>query len=121
MGRIVAFADSATAPVEFPIAPAAAIAKAVDRAGMSLADISAFEINEAFSVVALANVQLLNLDAGLSLSLSLCSLSLSLLSISLSLLSISLSLISLSLSLSLCLSLSLSLSDLSLLSLSQLK
>ncbi|KAJ1035481.1 hypothetical protein NDA13_000893 [Ustilago tritici] len=63
LAKIVAFADAACAPIDFPIAPAYAIPKALERAGLTKDDISLFEINEAFSAVALANNQMLGLDA----------------------------------------------------------
>lgn len=62
LARIVSFADAACAPIDFPIAPALAVPKALARAGLSAHDISAWEINEAFSVVALANIKQLNID-----------------------------------------------------------
>lgn len=58
----LAFADAACAPIDFPIAPAQAIPLALKRAGLTKEDISLFEINEAFSAVAIANNQLLDLD-----------------------------------------------------------
>ncbi|SOV03691.1 acetoacetyl-CoA thiolase [Ustilago sp. UG-2017a] len=63
LAKIVAFADAACAPIDFPIAPAYAIPKALERAGLTKDNISLFEINEAFSAVALANNQMLGLDA----------------------------------------------------------
>lgn len=63
LAKIVAFADAACAPIDFPIAPAYAIPKALERAGLTKDDISLFEINEAFSAVALANNKILGLDA----------------------------------------------------------
>lgn len=57
-----ATADAARAPVDFGIAPAKAIPIALERAGLSIDQIALFEINEAFSVVALANAQILGLD-----------------------------------------------------------
>ena len=57
-----ATADAARAPIDFGIAPAKAIPIALERAGLSIDQISLFEINEAFSVVALANAQILGLD-----------------------------------------------------------
>jgi acetyl-CoA C-acetyltransferase len=60
--RIVATAVAGRAPAEFPIAPVDAITKAVARAGLTLADIDLFEINEAFAVVALAAIRALDLD-----------------------------------------------------------
>ncbi|SPO32662.1 probable acetoacetyl-CoA thiolase [Ustilago trichophora] len=62
LAKIISFADAACAPIDFPIAPAYAIPKALERAGLTKDDISLFEINEAFSAVALANNQMLDLD-----------------------------------------------------------
>lgn len=61
LARIAGFADAARAPEWFTIAPADAIPIAAKRAGVAVADIDLFEINEAFSVVALANQQLLDI------------------------------------------------------------
>jgi acetyl-CoA C-acetyltransferase len=60
--RIVATATAGRAPAEFPIAPVDAIRNVVARAGMQLADIDLFEINEAFAVVAIAAIRALDLD-----------------------------------------------------------
>jgi len=57
-----AFADAATRPVDFPMAPSLAIPRALKQAGLSIEDIALWEINEAFSVVALANIRKLGLD-----------------------------------------------------------
>ncbi|KAK9470397.1 Thiolase, N-terminal domain-containing protein [Dipodascopsis tothii] len=62
LGRVVAYADAARDPIDFTIAPALAIPRALERAGLTAADVARFEINEAFSAVALANVSLLGLD-----------------------------------------------------------
>lgn len=62
LARIVSFADGACAPVDFPIAPVISAKKALSLAGLSASDIAMFEINEAFSVVVLANIKLLGLD-----------------------------------------------------------
>ena len=62
LARIVAYADGALAPIDFPIAPAVAMRKAFELSGLKKEDISMFEINEAFSVVVLANIKLLDLD-----------------------------------------------------------
>ncbi|KAK9447836.1 Thiolase, N-terminal domain-containing protein [Limtongia smithiae] len=62
LGRIVSFADAATDPIDFPIAPALAIPKALMKARLSVDDIARFEINEAFAAVAIANMQLLGID-----------------------------------------------------------
>jgi acetyl-CoA C-acetyltransferase len=60
---IRSYADAAQAPEWFTTAPAKAIPLALKKANLSIADVDAFEINEAFSVVALANNKLLGLDA----------------------------------------------------------
>ncbi|XP_035770964.1 acetyl-CoA acetyltransferase, mitochondrial [Neolamprologus brichardi] len=57
-----AFADAAVAPIDFPIAPAFAVPKVLDAAGLKKDDIAMWEINEAFSVVVLANIKMLNID-----------------------------------------------------------
>ncbi|XP_033635725.1 acetyl-CoA acetyltransferase, mitochondrial-like [Asterias rubens] len=62
LARILGFADAAVAPIEFPIAPAYAMPKVLEQTGVKLEDISMFEVNEAFSVVVLANIKLLGLD-----------------------------------------------------------
>lgn len=56
------FADAAIAPIDFPIAPTVAIPLALKNAGLSIEDISLFEINEAFSVVVRAAEKVLSLD-----------------------------------------------------------
>jgi acetyl-CoA C-acetyltransferase len=60
--KILSHASAAKAPEWFTTAPAEAIPKALQRAGIQKNDIQLFEINEAFSVVSLANNQLLELD-----------------------------------------------------------
>ena len=62
LARIVAYADGAVAPIDFPIAPAVAMKRAFELSGLTKEDISMFEINEAFSVVVLANIKLMGLD-----------------------------------------------------------
>ena len=63
LAKIIAYADAAQAPEWFTTAPAKALPKALDKAGLTTADIDFFEFNEAFSVVGLANNKLLGLDA----------------------------------------------------------
>jgi len=58
----VAFADAATAPIDFPVAPALAIPKALEKAGITKDQVARWEINEAFAAVVLANVKLLGID-----------------------------------------------------------
>lgn len=62
LGRIRAYAQHAQAPEWFTTAPAYAIEKVLQRAGLKKGDIDQYEINEAFAVVALANNQLLELS-----------------------------------------------------------
>ena len=62
LAEILSFADAAQAPEWFTTAPAKALPKALDKAGVSIQDVDYFELNEAFSVVGLANVQALNID-----------------------------------------------------------
>lgn len=56
------YADAAQAPEWFTTAPSKALPKAIAKAGVNIEDIDLFEINEAFSVVSLANNQLMKLD-----------------------------------------------------------
>ncbi|ESN93196.1 hypothetical protein HELRODRAFT_89153 [Helobdella robusta] len=62
LARIVGFADAATNPIDFTIAPSFAIPKLLKTTGWKIKDINRWEINEAFSVVALANIKKLGLD-----------------------------------------------------------
>ncbi|KAF0683594.1 Aste57867_24360 [Aphanomyces stellatus] len=62
LARIRGFGDAAHKPVDFTTAPAKAVPIAAKHAKLSLTDIDYHEINEAFSVVSLANMQLMNLD-----------------------------------------------------------
>ena len=62
LARIRGYADAEGPPVQFTTAPSNAIPIAVQRAGMTMSDVEYHEINEAFSVVALANMMILNLD-----------------------------------------------------------
>ena len=62
LAKIHASADAAQAPEWFTTAPSLAIPKALDKAGLSISDIDLWELNEAFSVVGIANNQALGLD-----------------------------------------------------------
>lgn len=62
IARILSYADAQQAPEWFTTSPAKAIPLALDRANLKLDDIAYFEINEAFSVVSLANNQILKLS-----------------------------------------------------------
>ncbi len=57
------FADAQQAPEWFTTAPSKAIPRAIAHARISAADVDYYEINEAFSVVSLANNQELKLDS----------------------------------------------------------
>lgn len=62
LATILSFADAAQAPEWFTTAPSKALPKAVAKAGIGFDDIDLFEINEAFSVVAIANNREMKLD-----------------------------------------------------------
>ncbi len=62
IARIRGYADAQQAPELFTTSPSKAIPLALKRAGILLADVDYFEINEAFSVVSIANNQILGLD-----------------------------------------------------------
>jgi acetyl-CoA C-acetyltransferase len=62
LAKIKGYADAEQAPEWFTTAPALAVPKAVEKAGLKLSDIEYFELNEAFAVVGLANMKLMNLD-----------------------------------------------------------
>ncbi len=62
LAYIKSYADAAQEPKWFTTAPAKALPKALDKAGLSLADVDYFEFNEAFSVVGLANAKILGLS-----------------------------------------------------------
>ncbi len=62
IARILGFADAQQAPEWFTTTPSKAIPLAVEKAGLKMDQIEYFEINEAFSVVSIANNQLMKLD-----------------------------------------------------------
>ncbi|THV58676.1 acetyl-CoA C-acyltransferase [Flagellimonas alvinocaridis] len=62
LAYIKSYADAAQEPEWFTTAPAKALPKALDRAGITMGDIDFFEFNEAFSVVGLANMKILGLN-----------------------------------------------------------
>jgi acetyl-CoA C-acetyltransferase len=59
---IKGYADAAQEPKWFTTAPAKALPKALNKAGVKISDVDYFELNEAFSVVGLANIKLLGID-----------------------------------------------------------
>ncbi|MEI8098700.1 MAG: acetyl-CoA C-acyltransferase [Sediminibacterium sp.] len=62
MAIIRSYADAAQAPEWFTTAPAIAVPKAVAKAGLTMNQVDFIELNEAFSVVGIANTQLMQLD-----------------------------------------------------------
>lgn len=62
LARIVAYADAEQEPAWFTTTPVLATQKVLKKAGMSLSQIDYFEVNEAFAVVALAYIKMLELD-----------------------------------------------------------
>jgi len=63
LAKIKGYADAANEPKWFTTAPAKALPKAFANAGITINEVDYFELNEAFSVVGLANIKILGLDA----------------------------------------------------------
>ena len=63
IAKIRSYADAAHQPEWFTTAPAKALPIALEKANISTRDVDYFELNEAFSVVGLANIEKLGLDA----------------------------------------------------------
>jgi len=63
LAKITGYADAAHEPEWFTTAPAKALPKALKKAGINLNQVDYFELNEAFSVVGLANMKILGLDS----------------------------------------------------------
>ena len=63
LATIEGYADAAQEPQWFTTVPAKALPKALAKANVSLDEVELFEFNEAFSVVGLANMQLLELNS----------------------------------------------------------
>jgi acetyl-CoA C-acetyltransferase len=61
LAKIVSFADASQEPEWFTTTPSKAIPKALEKANLTINDVDFFEINEAFSVVALANMKEMNI------------------------------------------------------------
>ncbi|MEQ9296918.1 MAG: acetyl-CoA C-acyltransferase [Cyclobacteriaceae bacterium] len=62
IAKIRGFADAAQEPLWFTTSPSLAIPKAMKIAGVEKSDVDFYEINEAFSAVAIANMRSLELD-----------------------------------------------------------
>ncbi len=62
LARLVGYGGVAQDPAWFTTAPATAIERTLDKLHLKVSDIDLFEVNEAFSVVAMHSIQALNLD-----------------------------------------------------------
>ena len=62
LAKVLSYADAEQAPEWFTTTPAKAVPRAVEKAGLKMSDIHFFELNEAFSVVGIANTRLMVLD-----------------------------------------------------------
>ena len=63
IAKIVSYADAEQAPELFTTTPSIAVPKAVAKAGLTMEDISFWELNEAFAVVGIENTKRMKLDA----------------------------------------------------------
>lgn len=63
IAELISYADAEQSPEWFTTTPSLALPKAASKAGITLQQLDAVELNEAFSVVGLANIQKMNLDA----------------------------------------------------------
>ena len=63
LAKIVSYADAAQAPEWFTTAPSLAIPKALEKGNLKISDIDFWELNQAFSVVGIANTKILGLDS----------------------------------------------------------
>ncbi|HMN32689.1 MAG TPA: acetyl-CoA C-acyltransferase [Chitinophagaceae bacterium] len=62
IAKILSYADAEQAPEWFTTSPSVAMPLAAKKAGLEMKDIEYIELNEAFAVVSLANIQILSLD-----------------------------------------------------------
>ncbi|WP_435416606.1 acetyl-CoA C-acyltransferase [Polaribacter aestuariivivens] len=62
LAKIKSYADAAHEPKWFTTAPAKALPKALAKANISIDDVDYFELNEAFSIVGLANMKILGIS-----------------------------------------------------------
>jgi acetyl-CoA C-acetyltransferase len=62
LAKVLGYADAEQAPEWFTTTPAKAVPRAVEKAGLKMSDIDYVELNEAFSVVGIANTRLMGLD-----------------------------------------------------------
>ena len=62
LAKLLSHSDYSHEPEWFTTAPAKAVPKAIKSAGLNIKEIDFFELNEAFSVVGLVNMKLLEID-----------------------------------------------------------
>ena len=62
IAKILSYADAEQAPEWFTTTPSLAVPKAIKKAGLEITDVNFFELNEAFSVVGIVNIQNMKLD-----------------------------------------------------------
>lgn len=62
LAKIISFADAQQSPEKFTTTPSKAIPRALERSGMNPSEVDLYEINEAFSVVSVANNRILELN-----------------------------------------------------------
>lgn len=62
LAKIISYADAAQEPVWFTTSPSKAIPVALEKAGLKTSDVDFWELNQAFSVVGIANTKILGLD-----------------------------------------------------------
>ena len=63
LAKIISYSDSAHEPEWFTTAPSSAVEKALEKGKLEKSDVDYFELNEAFSVVGLANMKLLGINS----------------------------------------------------------
>ncbi|KAG9219080.1 hypothetical protein PLEOSDRAFT_185903 [Pleurotus ostreatus PC15] len=62
LAKVISYADAGVEPIDFPVAPTVALPIALQKANLTVDDISLFEINEAFSVVVRIAEKVLGVD-----------------------------------------------------------
>jgi len=62
LAKVLSYADAAQDPKWFTTSPAVAVPKALSKAGLTVKEVDYFELNEAFSVVGLVNMDLMHLN-----------------------------------------------------------
>lgn len=62
IAKILGWGEAERDPVDFTVAPSLSVPKALKHANVNIEDVDFFELNEAFSVVGLANTKILEID-----------------------------------------------------------